>query len=290
MRTPVLAAVLALTAVPALAQDTADSRRPPLFVLHDDDSRVYLLGSIHLLPEDALPLPAAVEAAYAGADVVAFELDLDIATAEAPEMMQAGMDEATVAQALSPTQKAAFDAALADLGLPAGALDAFEPWLAGLTLGVLAAHQTGAVPEGSVDAHFFTRAKDDGKERVAFETVGLQTAVFDDLTTADQVAFLMATVEGGVDEMAAAFDRMYAAWSTGDDAALAAIVTDGLDATPAVAQALLTDRNRAWVPQVEALLAREGQDVLVVVGAGHLIGPDSVVAMLRAAGYTVERL
>ena len=284
---PVLAAVLLALGLPAAAQDGGDDRRPPLFVLQDDDSRVVLLGSVHALPADALPLPAHVEAAYADAGVLAFELDLDLAQAGALGMMRAGTDEETVAQALTDAQRAALDARLAPLGLPAGALDAVEPWLAALTYGALAVQQSGASTEGGVDAHLFRRAGADGKERVAFETVETQTAAFDDLPTAAQVALLMASVEDDGDP-AEAFGEMVRAWASGDDDALAALLTEGM-AEPAVFEALLVARNRAWVPQIEALLARDGEDALVVVGAGHLVGPGSVVEMLREAGHAVER-
>ncbi|MDT7857689.1 TraB/GumN family protein [Rubrivirga sp. S365] len=286
-----LAALLALTlALPALAQsdEEPDDRRPPMFVLEDGDSRVVLLGSVHFLPADALPLPAHVEAAYDAADVVAFELDLNLAQAGAQGMMVAGMDEETVAEALTAEQKAAFDDAVAPLGVPAGAFDAFEPWLAGLTYSALMAQRAGATPGGGVDAHLFGRAKADGKERVPFETIALQTAAFDDLPTDIQVAFLMDSIEDADTDPSEMFDDMVDAWSTGDDEALVALINEGMT-QPEVFEALLVTRNRAWVPQVLSLLARD-HDALVVVGAGHLVGPQSVVEMLREDGYTVERM
>lgn len=288
MRTA-LAALLLAAAPPAAAQD-ADTRRPPLFVIEDDDSRVVLLGSIHVLPGDALPLPAHVEEAYAEAEAIAFELDLDLAQAGAAGMMQAATDEATLATALTDAQRAEVDAALAGLGVPAGAFNQFEPWFAGLTYGLLALQQSGLpIEAGGVDAHYFGRAKADGKERVAFETMELQTAAFDDLSTEAQVAFLMEGVSMDKDSTAALFGHMVAAWAAGEDDRLAALMAEGMS-QPEVFDALLVARNRAWIPQIEALLAREGEDALVVVGAGHLVGEQSVVDMLREAGHTVTRL
>jgi hypothetical protein len=54
-------------------------------------------------------------------------------------------------------------------------------------------------------------------------------------------------------------------------------------------QRLLVERNRNWMPKIEVLFARPGR-ALVVVGAAHLVGPDGLLAMLKAKGYTVEQL
>ena len=281
------AALAALLALPATAQD---DRRPPLFVLSDDDSRVYLLGSVHVLPADALPLPDHVESAYADASVVAFELDLDAAQAGAVGMVAAATDDATIADVLSGAQRDTLYARLGTMGVPAGAFDQFEPWFVGMTYGVLALQNSGLpVEAGGVDAHYFGRAGADGKERVAFETVELQTAAFDDLSDAAQVEFLMQAVEASPDSSAAQFARLVALWASGDDDGLGTFMSDEM-AQPEVFESLLVARNRAWVPQIESLLAREGETALVVVGAGHLVGRQSVVEMLREAGYTVDRL
>lgn len=283
-----VAAALAALSLPATAQ--GDGRRPPLFVVEDGDSRVYLLGSVHVLPDGALPLPPHVEAAYADASVLAFELDLDEAAAGAQTMIAGAMDEETLAEALTADQRAVVSDAVAALGMPAGALDGFEPWFVGLTYGVGVLQRSGfRVEAGGVDAHFFARAGADGKERVAFETVALQTAAFDDLPTEAQVTFLLESVALSPDSSAAQFQGLLDAWAAGDDDGLAALMNDNLT-QPEVFDALLVGRNRAWVPQIEALLARDGENALVVVGAGHLVGPQSVVAMLREAGYAVERL
>ena len=289
MRHALAAALLALAA-PVAAQPEAagdDARRPPLFVLEDADSKVYLLGSIHVLPASALPLPASVEAAFRAADVVAFEIDLDVAQSQAPSMVQKGLNGTPVAEALSPVQRKRLDAALERLGVPASTLDRVEPWLAALMVTAFDVQKRGAMVEGGVDRHLFDRAKALDREIVPLETVALQTDVFDGLAVKDQVAYLMATLDG-LDADGDAYQLLLDAWAEGDDDGLATMMREGFGASPSLFDRLLTRRNRAWVPQVEALLARD-RDALVVVGAGHLVGEESVVALLREAGYAVAR-
>ena len=71
----------------------------------------------------------------------------------------------------------------------------------------------------------------------------------------------------------------------------AGLVTEALDplqkATPGMYDRLIKQRNTAWIPKIMDRLAGSGETV-IVVGVGHLVGPDSVPAMLRARGITVE--
>jgi uncharacterized protein YbaP (TraB family) len=79
------------------------------------------------------------------------------------------------------------------------------------------------------------------------------------------------------------------AWKAGDAPTVERIVLDDLQGDPVMYQRLLVGRNRNWLPTLDALFARSGRS-FVVVGAAHLIGPDGLLAMFRAKGYTVDQL
>jgi hypothetical protein len=83
--------------------------------------------------------------------------------------------------------------------------------------------------------------------------------------------------------------KLMAAWKAGDAPGVEQIVLSEVKNDPLLYQRLLVERNKTWLPKIEALFARRGH-ALVVVGAAHLIGPDGVVAMLKSKGYTVEQL
>ena len=57
---------------------------------------------------------------------------------------------------------------------------------------------------------------------------------------------------------------------------------------PDIYERLVVDRNRQWTSRLIDL-ADSGDDILVVVGALHLVGRDSVIKMLRSRGHSVER-
>jgi uncharacterized protein YbaP (TraB family) len=135
------------------------------------------------------------------------------------------------------------------------------------------------------------RAKVAAKPVAGLETVDQQLATLDGTPLSEQVASLREFVEEG-DAAPAKLDELHAAWRSADLPTLERMTREDMrDLTPVTYQRLNVDRNRAWVPQFERMLARgRGHDVLAVVGALHLLGDDGVVALLRARGYRVERI
>ncbi|WP_412062753.1 TraB/GumN family protein [Rubrivirga sp. IMCC45206] len=279
--------VAALLAVAVGAAAQTDARRPPLYLAEQGGTKVYLLGSVHVLPEGALPLPAHVEALFTAASVVAFEIDLDAAAERAADLFAAATDEASVGDLLDDDQRAALYASMEGFGMPAQMLDPYEPWFAGMTYGMLSLKGDGSFGEG-VDAYLFRRAGEAGKEILALETLADQIEAFDRLSDTGQVAYLMDLVATSAGA-AAAFDELVDAWGSGDDARLSAVLAHELG-DGEVFESLLARRNRAWIPTIVALLNRPRDVSLVVVGAGHLVGPENVIALLRAQGVKVRRL
>ncbi|WP_420454053.1 TraB/GumN family protein [Rubrivirga sp.] len=283
--------LVALSLALGLAASVAaqvDARRPPLYVVEHDGAKVYLLGSVHVLPEGALPLPRHVEALYAAASVVAFEIDLAEATTRVGDLMGAATDEALLRDVLDDAQRDSLAVSLRSFGVPETAFDGFEPWFAGMSYGMLTLQHDDRVYGEGVDAYLFSRAEIDGKELVALETLDDQIAAFDDLSDASQVAYLMGLV-GSADQAGTTFAALLDAWASGDEDRLSAVLSDELS-HPEVFESLLVRRNRAWIPGLLDLLDRPGEVSLVVVGAGHLVGRGNVVALLREAGFKARRI
>lgn len=79
------------------------------------------------------------------------------------------------------------------------------------------------------------------------------------------------------------------AWAAGNASALDSLLNRHLDKAPSLRNALLTSRNRNWIPKLDILITGN-DDALVVVGAGHLVGKDGVIELLRAKGYTIDQM
>ena len=88
-------------------------------------------------------------------------------------------------------------------------------------------------------------------------------------------------------DIAAQVQPMVDAWAAGDQKKLDGLINGDLDRFPAARKALLDDRNRAWLPQISAMLKEKGT-FLVTVGAGHLTGPTGLPTLLREAGHEVD--
>ncbi|MBX6365057.1 MAG: TraB/GumN family protein [Gemmatimonadetes bacterium] len=251
---------------------------------------VYLLGSVHLLTPDAYPLAPAIERAFAAADRVVLEADLDSLQARAPELVLRGRlpEGQTLRAVLSPETYALLEAKLGAYGLPVAMVEGVKPWLLALMLSQLEYQKVGLRPEYGVDMHYARAAREAGKALGALESADVQLGLFDGLSPADQETFLRSTLER-LDSTGVDVRRIADAWKAGDAETLESLVNREIAPYPGLAAALLADRNARWVPQIEAML-RGGEDVLVVVGAGHLVGRGGVVALLRAKGYRVERL
>jgi hypothetical protein len=58
---------------------------------------------------------------------------------------------------------------------------------------------------------------------------------------------------------------------------------------PSIYNKLFTRRNRNWIPEIKKLMNQHG-DALIIVGAGHLVGKDSVIELMKKKGYKVSQL
>jgi len=92
-----------------------------------------------------------------------------------------------------------------------------------------------------------------------------------------------------LDTEQASMSKLIEAWRTGDAPAVEKIVLKDLQQEPQLYQRLLVERNKNWMPKLETLFTRRTR-ALVVVGAAHLVGPDGLLAMLKAKGFSVEQL
>jgi uncharacterized protein YbaP (TraB family) len=283
-----LAALAILTASAVAAFPAAAD--PALWVVRDEDSTIYLLGTVHVLRPDTVWRSPAIDRAMAEADALWIEVEADDPAAMQPLVRKYGLDPANpLSGKLTPEQKARLDAAAAAMGASGAALDPMRPWLAGLTLSIGPLVKAGYDPASGVESRLKAAARDAGKPIRTLETLEQQIGFFADLPPAVELAFLLSALDE-MDSGPAMLDALVAAWSAGDMEALNELMVSEMVADyPELYQALLVRRNKDWAGQIQTLLGGKGVSV-IAVGAAHLVGDDSVQAQLLARDIAVERL
>ena len=260
-----------------------------LWKVADADTTVYLFGTVHLLPKGEPVLTGPVKAAFDKADTLALEVILPSDPRAAMQvMLKRGINDGLppVSERVDPTRRTALASSIKRLGLPDSMVPNMETWLLALTLTQAQVVALGLDADSGVEAVLRAAAK--GKLLVGLETLDQQLALFDTLSEADQRALLSATIDD-LPTMRAELDDMLMAWRRGDTERLGKLINDSLQSTPGLTKRLLVDRNARFADWVKSRMAIPGTAMLAV-GAGHLVGSDSVQAMLAKRGLKVERV
>jgi uncharacterized protein len=255
------------------------------------DGRVgWLVGSLHLLTADHYPLPASMEAAFARADALVEEMDMNEAAdpATAALILSKGMNPpgTTLSSQVSGETYSALTAWLTRRGLTALPFEAMRPWMVSMTLQVMALQSLGFDPALGLDKYFRDAATKTGKHFIALETAAEQIEYLSSFSLRTQDLMLRESLES-LDTELAEVKTIAAAWRTGNAETLERIAVSSMKDAPEVYQSLLVDRNRRWMPAIESCLST--RRCFIVVGAAHLVGADGLVTLLRQRGYRVEQ-
>lgn len=263
--------------------------KPALWAVRDGDTTVYLFGTVHMLRPELRWFEGPVRSAFERSDTLVLELVMPPSGETQALLDKLGRTpgDPTVA-ALPPAEHARLNTALRSAGLSDRALDRDEPWLAALTLSLLPLQKLGYDDANGAEQVLQTAATKAGKRVQGLETAAEQFGYFDHLSAAAQRRLLADTVDGLADT-GKAVDATVAAWSKGDADGLARLLNADLAKNPELRDTLLLRRNRAWATWIRDRMQRPGA-VFVAVGAGHLAGRESVLALLQQAGLKVERL
>ena len=298
-----LAALAALAAQPAAAQTPANrdaaaaagraaahaqdyEPRPAIWLLADEDTKIYLLGTVHMLPPGFRWRSPALERVVAEADELVVETTA--AEGDSPEISALFLreDGPPLLERVPADKREEVTRLLADLELPPAALDPLQTWAAAVMVGMAALMRSYGVEdplaapgvEDVLEADF-QRAR---KPVSSIEDAAAVTRSLNVVPERDQLALLLTGLEESDDAQLAQDNHD---WARGEPEKLA----DILDDMPAgFRETLLTRRNAAWTDWLARRLERPGT-VLVAVGAGHLAGGESVRKMLKARGLKAKR-
>ncbi|MDP3673592.1 MAG: TraB/GumN family protein [Novosphingobium sp.] len=274
---------------PVLREIPPPPLHPALWMVKDEDTTIYLFGTIHALRPGMPWFGGQVAQAFSESATLVTE----ISNVDGMDTAQTLLGNALLPQGqtlrgkLSVADRAAFDAALARNSIPAAALDRFKPWYAAVVLSSLPLLRAGFKLEEGVEIQLAAKAKAAGKSQEALETAAYQLGLFDSLPEAGQQAYLRQVVDN-LDQLTAQIDTLIGEWGEGDADGLAKAM-NAEESDAGLTELLLTRRNKAWAEWIKTRLDQPGT-VFMAVGAGHLAGPGSVQEQLVAKGLAATRV
>ena len=289
----VVAAVLAVVvsvAAPVAAQNGRSGGRNFLWKVQNARGVVYLAGSVHALSPDIYPLNPAFQRAFDASGTLMEEIDLGDAGQLTSSLMLLGkgvyQDGRTFDQMVSKETAALVADRLKDT-VPFEMLKPMKVWMVDLMLEAVSAQKEGLDPNLGLDKYFFDKAAAAGKPVVGLETAESQVDRLDRMPAAQQEQMLLSTLKD-LDTQKNSVREIVTEWQRGDATALEKTLLAGFRDYPAAYTSLVVERNRNWLPQIEACFGKP-MPCFVVVGAAHLVGPDGLLAMLQKKGYRVDQ-
>ncbi|PKP92854.1 MAG: TraB/GumN family protein, partial [Alphaproteobacteria bacterium HGW-Alphaproteobacteria-16] len=261
-------AIAQQVAAPAPTAVETQDATPALWVVKDEDTTIYLFGTIHVLKPGLSWFDQAVKKAFDASDEMVTEIgDLPDPAEMQPLIMKYGLNMTgpTLTEKLPEDKRAAFTAAVAKYGLPQAVIDRFDPWLAATQLSMVALQSEGYDPASGAEAVLSAAAKVAGKPVSGLETVEQQFGFFDSLSEEAQIKFLVEGLEQ-IQNVGPEFEKMVAAWASGNPEGLAEIMNEALRSSPELSKMLLADRNARWAEWIDTRLEKPGV-VFMAVGA-----------------------
>ena len=284
------AGLAAASVAPAPA--IAANAKPALWEVSDPDTKIYLFGTIHLLPENYQWRTQAIEGAISSSDTLFVETIIDPRNPQAiaGELARLGFSRGLppLANRIHPAKRPLLEAAIAKSGLPRPVFDQMETWAAAFTLLGVQFKDLGLYGQHGVEETLRQAFAAAGKPVGQLETNAQQLGFFDTLPQNAQRALLEGAIEPSA-KMKGDFAGMLESWASGDVEAIARTFNTSLAESPELREALLRRRNANWSAWIANRLVTPGT-ILVAVGAGHLAGEESVQRYLESRGYKVRRV
>ena len=273
-----------------------------LWKISDENSSIWVLGSIHLADSTLYPFAPVIESAFAQAEELAVELDMSdekVVKEVGEQSVSRGiLQEKSLHEVLPPDLWKSFDSICVDWNLPVVMFEKMRPWLAAMTLSSYAFVHAGLNPEYGIDYVLLDRAAMTGKAIVGLETAEEQIDAIADTTESDSagIYYMKTTLReiAGIDSIVT---NLMNAWKTGDDDLLRRTLDEDLEADESAdkkfkdefEQRIYVSRNARMAESIAKFLS-EDRNVFVVVGVAHLaLEKDNVIDALRKRGLKVER-
>lgn len=274
-----------------------------LWKVSDEDSFVWILGSVHFADSTFYPLDSVIETAFVHAEELAVEINISddsVSSEISMQSMKQGMlPEGMYLQDVLPFEVwTKFDSICTSWKISSSVFRSFKPWLAATSLSAVAIERMGINPALGVDAVLLDRASMEGKVIVGLETADEQVNAVADTSDSDSagIYYLKSTLRE-ISELDSMVAKIILAWKTGDENLLRRVMNDEDENRNSSEEEIMnrleekvyTNRNVKMANSIAQFLT-ENRNVFVVIGAAHLaLEKCNVIDLLRTRGFKIER-
>ena len=250
---------------------------------------LYLAGSIHALKSTDYPLPSAYNHAFDASDRLVCEVDPKALDESSKGLLKAGEYPKgdSLKNHVDPRTYDYLRRLFKLMEVPETKFARYRPWFLSLMLQAPASY--GMSETLGVEEFLMRRAQANAKPVLGLESAREHADIFLGLSDRQSEAMLLIMFIPAERGSGSAGNALADAWRRGDADTDTRIFMDGFRDYPSLADRLLTNRNRKWIPKIEGYL-RSGRTYFVVAGAAHMGGPNGVLALLRQRGYRIEQL
>ena len=292
-----LSVIVSLVVIFLFAVFTQDSlsqsKKSFLWKVQSKTNTVYVLGSIHYLKKEMYPLDEKIEKAFDQSNILGVEANVDnISKMDVQKLVESAFysGDETLEKHLSPEAYELVKKQLTELGASLEAANKYRPWFLALSLASIEIVKLGFDPNYGVDRYFLSKATEK-KKIVELESLEYQINLFSAFSEKDQELFLLYTLKD-IKVLEQELDKLIKAWTAGDEKGIELIMTKSIKEDKKlipVYEKLVIERNRKMVSKIEEYL-KEKETFFVIVGAGHLVGNQGIIELLKGKGFLLEQL
>ena len=271
----------------------SQSKKNFLWKVQSKTNTVYVLGSIHYLKKEVYPLDEKVEKAFDQSNILGVEANVDnVSKMDVQKLVESAFyrEDETLEKHLSPETYALVKKQLTELGASLETANKYRPWFLALSLASLEVLKLGFDPSYGIDRYFLSKATEK-KKIVELESLEYQINFLSTLSEKDQELFLLYTLKD-INILEQELDKLVKAWSAGDEKGIESIITKSLKEDKRLApiyEKLVIESNKKMASKIEGYL-NEKETYFVTVGAGHLVGSQGIIELLKGKGFVVEQL
>lgn len=268
------------------------ARAELFYEISHGESKLFLLGSIHAGKPALYPLHSGVEKAYAQADIIAVEVDLDdpltVKKAQLLLLTSFYPSGETLVKHLSPSVYQKWKKYASQNNISKEWYERFKPWALVMQMGELEIKKSGYDAQWGIDRYFLRKAHTDNKQIISLETIEEQIALLSDPMHEEKL------FEYSIDssnEFHESLDGMYHLWMIGDEKSFETFLNQQSGADKEyqeIFEKVIERRNIKMAQQIEGLLL-SNKKVMVIIGSAHLIGEEGVVSLLKKKGYRIQK-